>query len=142
MVTRVLLAVTLSAALLAVSLPVVETARTDRTTAKLDRAVERVNEAGSSLLAKDEAGAGARRVVPISLPPASPTAAGVTRFIISCHDACAIRYQLRSGTSHASRLSLPLSTPAGNVVFSTPGTHRVTLGLERENGRRVVTVRG
>lgn len=142
MVTRVLLAVTIAAALLAVSLPAVETVRTDRTAATMGRTAERIEATGRSLLAADEAEAGARRVVTVSLPSASLTAAGVERFAVGCRERCAVRYRLQGGATHARRLPIPLSTPDGAVAFSTPGPHRLGLGLARENGRRVVTVRG
>jgi hypothetical protein len=141
-VTRVLLAVTIAAALLAASLPAVETARTDRTATKLDRQADRIEAAGASLLADDEADAGARRVVTVSLPSASLAAAGVTRFAVGCWDECVVRYRIADGESRVRPLPIPLSTPAGTVKFSTPGTHRLALGLTREDGRRVVTVRG
>lgn len=143
MVTRVLVAVTVAVALLAVSLPAVETTRGDRTAAKLDRAAERVGSAGASLLADDEPDAGARRVVTVSLPSKSLTTAGVDRFAVSCRDGCAVRYRLGSGREVTNRLaSVPLATPDGPVAFSKAGTHRLVLGLAREDGRRVVTVRG
>lgn len=142
MVTRVLLAVTIAAALLAVSLPAVEAVRTERTAATMDRTAGRIETAGSSLLAEDEAEAGARRVVTVSLPPASLTATGVDRFAVACGTSCAVSYRLRGGGSHVKRLPIPLSTPDGVVAFSRAGTYRLVLGLSRENGRQVVTVRG
>lgn len=142
MVTRVLLAVTIATALLAVSLPAAEAVRTDRSAAAMDRTADRIDAAGHSLLAADEAEAGARRVVTVSLPSASLTAAGVDRFAVSCGEHCAVRYRLRGGTTHVHRAPIPLSTPDGAVAFSRSGTHRLVLGLTRENGRRVVTVRG
>jgi len=142
-VTRVLLAVAIAAALLAVSLPAVETARADRTAAALDRTVERIASDASSLHADDDADAGARRVVPVTLPRATVTATGVDQFAIGCRDRCAVRYQLSNGRHATHRMpSVPLVTPAGRVAFSKPGTHRLVLGLTRKDGRRVVTVRG
>jgi hypothetical protein len=141
-VTRVLLAVGIAAALLAASLPAVEAVRTDRTAAEMDRTADRIETAGRSLLAADEAEAGARRVVTVSLPTASLTAAGVDRFAIDCGKRCAVSYRLRGSTTHVNRLPIPLSTPDGVVTFSKAGTHRLRLGLSRANGRRVVTVRG
>lgn len=142
MVTRVLLAVTVAAALLAASLPAVEAVRTERTAAQIDREVDRIDAAGSSLLATDEAEAGARRVVTVSLPQGSLSAAGVNRFAVSCPEDCVVRYRIAGSTSHVRPIHVPLSTPGGEVALSTPGTHRLVLGLAREEGRRVVTVRG
>lgn len=142
MVTRALLAVTIAAALLAASLPAIEAARTDRTAAKLDREASRVETAAADLLADDEADAGARRVVTVSLPPDSLSTAGVTRFAVICRDSCVVQYRVAGAESRVRSLPVPLSTPAGAVAFSTPGTHRLVLGLVRVDGRRVVTVRG
>lgn len=140
--TRLLLAVGIAAALLAVSSPVVETVRTDRTAGQLDRATDRVEAAGESLLATDEAEAGARRVVTVAVPGASLTAAGVERFGVRCRARCGVRYTLEGRSSTVHQLPFPLATPDGPVTFSKPGSHRLTLGLVREEGRRVVTVRG
>jgi hypothetical protein len=141
-VIRVLLAVAIAMALLAASLPAVETARTDRTAAELQRTAERIERAGAALLADEAADAGARRVVEITLRARSLTTAGVERFAVSCGESCAVRYRLHGGTRGTHRLgSLPLSTPAGPVVFSRPGTHRLVLGLTGNRNERLVTVR-
>lgn len=142
MVTRVLLAVTIAAALLAASLPAIEAVRTDRTAAQLDRDADRIEAASTSLLAADEADAGARRVVTVSLPQGSLSAAGVNRFAVSCPENCVVRYRVDGSGTHVRPIPIPLSMPAGAVALSTPGTHRLLLGLAREDGRRVVTVRG
>ncbi|MFB6220416.1 MAG: hypothetical protein ABEH90_03165 [Halolamina sp.] len=143
MVTRLLLAVVVAAVLLAVSAPAVETARADRTAAALDRTADRVEHAGASLVAADEPDAGARRVVTVSLPRATLTAAGVDRFVVACREGCSVRYRLRRGREVVHHLrSAPFATPEGPVAFSTPGPHRLLLGLARKDDRRVVTVRG
>ncbi len=137
---RALLAVSLAAALLAVSLPAVEAAAADRTAAALDRDVNRLERAGESLLAADDPGA--RRVLTVTLPTNSLLAVGVERFVVDCDPACGVRYSLRNGATRTRRLSLPLVTPDGPVRFGTPGDHRLRLGLARGDGGRVVTVRG
>lgn len=143
MVVRVVLAAVLAAALLAASLPAVEAVRTDRTTAAMDRTVDRVQRAGNALLTNEAADAGARRVVTVALPARSFTAAGVDQFAVRCSADCTVDYRLAGSDLHQRRLpSVPLATPDGPVVFSSPGTHRLALGLDRQNGSRVVTVRG
>lgn len=137
------LAAVVAAALLAAALPAVETARTDRTAAAMDRTVDRVERAGSALLAEEATDAGARRVVTVSLPARSFTAAGVDQFAVRCSRDCRVSYRVAGGELQSRRLpSVPLATPGGPVTFSTPGTHRLALGLRRQDGSRVVTVRG
>lgn len=143
MVVRVVLATVLAAALLAASLPAVESVRTDRTTAAMERTIDQVERAGSRLLTDEAADAGARRVVTVSLPARSFTAAGVDQFTVRCSRECTIDYRVAGGDLQSRRLpSVPLATPDGPVTFSTVGTHRLALGLRRQNGSRVVTVRG
>jgi len=139
-VIRVLLAVALTAALLAASLPAVESAAADRTAASLDRDIDALQRAGESLLAEDDPGA--RRIVTISLPHRSLTAAGVESFSVECHADCSVTYTLETGASRTRRLGVPLTTPDGPVRLGSPGTHRVTLGLVTGDDGRVVTVRG
>lgn len=140
---RAVLAAVVAAALLAAALPAVESVRTDRTTAAMDRSVERIERAGSDLLVSDAANAGARRVVTVSLPARSLASAGVEWFAVNCSPDCAVRYRLADGQRERHRVrSVPLATPDGPVRFSKPGDHRLSLGLARQNGTRVVTVRG
>lgn len=137
---RALLAVSLAAALLAASLPAIESAAADRTAAALDRDVGRLERGGESLLAADDPGA--RRVLTVTLPADSLVAVGVERFAVDCEPTCAVRYSLQNGASRTRRLSLPLVTPDGPVRFGTPGDHRLRLGLAHGDDGRIVTVRG
>ena len=137
---RALLAVSIAAALLAASLPAVESAAADRTAAAIDRDVDRIERAGASLLAADDPGA--RRIVTVSLPGGSLVETGVDSFAISCELACVVRYSLRHGVSRTRRLPFPIATPGGPVRFGTSGAHRLRLGLAEGGGVTVVTVRG
>lgn len=140
---RLLLAVTVAAALLSASLPAVTEVRTDRTADDLNRAGDRLVAASQSLLAADDADVGARRVVRFHLPAGSLTLAGVERVVVSCRPNCVLRYRLEGGRTGRRPLgTVPLATPDGRVALSRPGTHRVTLRLTRFDGRRTVTVRG
>lgn len=140
---RAVLAVVVAAALLAAALPAVDSVRTNRTAATMERSVDRLERAGSDLLANDAADAGARRVVTVTLSARSLAAAGIDRFVVSCASECLVRYRLADRRTRSHRVrSIPLATPDGPVRFSTPGTHRLVLGLAEENGSRVVTVRG
>lgn len=137
---RALLAVALAAALLAASLPAIESAAADRTAAELDRDAARLERAGASLLADDDPGA--RRVVTVSLPADSLVAVGVHAFAVDCNPGCAVRYTLQNGVTRTRRLALPLAFPDGVVRFGTPGEHRLTLELLDGDDGRVVAVRG
>lgn len=137
---RALLAVALAAALLAASLPAVESAAADRTAAGLDRDVDRLEQAGASLLVDDDPGA--RRVVTVTLPASSLVAVGVDTFAVGCEPACAVRFTLRTGATRTRRLPLPFAFPDGTVRFGTPGEHRLRLGLVDGDDGRAVTVRG
>lgn len=140
---RLLLAVAVSAALLSASLPAIAEVRTDRTTADMERFGSRLVEASESLLASDDADAGARRVVALHVPAGSLTRAGVDRLTVACRPDCVLRYRLDDGRTGRHRLeTAPLATPDGPVAFSRPGTHRLRLRLTRVDGRRTVTVRG
>ncbi|MFW5948386.1 MAG: DUF7311 family protein [Halolamina sp.] len=124
---RALLAVTLAAALLAASLPAVESAAADRTAASLDREVDRIERGGASLLAEEDVGA--RRVVSVSLPAASLAGAGVDSFALGCGQRCSVSYTLSTGAARTRRLDVPLATPEGTIRFATPGVHRLSLRL-------------
>lgn len=139
---RVVLAVCVTGALLAASLPVIETARADRTASDLDRAGERLVLAAESLLAADAADSGARRIVRLRIPAPSLGRAGVREVRLACAADCSMRYRLDGGRQ--GRLSLgevPLATPEDGVTLARPGTHRVRLGLSRVDGSRTVTIR-
>lgn len=137
---RTLLSVALAAALLAASLPAIESAAADRTAAALDRDIDRIERAGASLLADDDPGA--RRVVTVRLPAASLGSAGVDAFTIDCQPRCTARYRLDDAGSRTRRLSFPLTTPDGPVRLGRAGDHRLTLRLVRSDAGRVVELRG
>ncbi len=88
---RVVVAVLLAAGLLAVSLPALDTARSDRATARIDRFGHRIAVAAAEL-ADSEAPvrpgvAGARRSVGVERPPESVTVAPITSLLVRCHPA-------------------------------------------------------
>jgi len=139
-VIRAVLAVALAAALLSASLPAVDAAAADRTAAALDRDIDRLGHAGASLLADDDPGA--RRVVTLTLPGASLTAAGVDSLSIGCKPRCTVRYTLDGGASRTRRLPFSLTTPDGPIRLASPGEHRLILRLVDAGGEggRTVTI--
>lgn len=147
---RVVVAVTVATALLAASLPAVDSARSDRTAAHLDGELARLSEAAASLVDRDDATTsgvpGARRVVSVSLPMRSWTAAGVDAVRIGCRadDGCrqpTLGYELDNGRQRRVRLALPLVVADGPVVLREAGSHRLTLTLDRREGSVAVVVR-
>ncbi|WP_435128108.1 DUF7311 family protein [Halobaculum sp. D14] len=164
---RVVLAVAVTAALLAASLPVIESVSAERTAAELDRATVRLDRAAADLLsaesAVDAGRRGARRTVGLRLPARSLVAAPV-RFVALCPGRRAtVRYAVGRGPTVTRRLSTPMAVEGvtagggggvtaesdggvtaddsgGALVFTEPGAHLLTLEVtHREgNGRRVV----
>ncbi|MFC7136669.1 DUF7311 family protein [Halobaculum litoreum] len=151
---RVVLAVAVTAALLAAALPAAEDARVERTLAALDRERASVDRAAAALARGEPArGAGvgalptARRVVAVTLPDRSLASAAVRSLAL-----CPSRGDAGSATLVASvegtatvraDLSARVVLPAGGVVLSTPGTHRLVLEpVVRAGDRRVAVSAG
>lgn len=142
---RVVLAVLLAVALLAAVAPGIEAGREARTATHLDVVVDRIARAVQSLRAhEDPARPGeisARRIVRVRLPTSSWTAAGATLRVDG--DGDRIGYRLEGGSTHRTRLrEVDLRTPSGPVVVGSPGRHRLTLSLVRQDGVGVVVTRG
>jgi hypothetical protein len=131
-VIRVVLAAVLLVAVASVALSAVDAGRRDRTTARLDAGVERVERAARLLVDRDDPTAagvpGARRVVRLRLPARSFAAAGVERFALRGADD-EVRYRLDGGRPRRHGLPVDLRTPGGPVVLRATGRHRLRLGL-------------
>ena len=145
---RAVLAVALAAALLGASLPAVDDARRDHTEQALGVELQRVERAAASLLRSDDpvTGAGARRVVSVSLPAESWTDAGVERVRVSGGrngSTGVITWTVRTGRHGVRRLpDVPLRTPDGEALkLESAGMYRLVLSLERERDATVVRVR-
>jgi hypothetical protein len=149
-VFRVVLAVVLASALLAVALPAVDGARTGNA----DRAVRgellAVERGASSLVAGEETtpGAGARRSVPVTLPGASWGRVSVDSVTFHGGSAASapprrgrVTYRLDGRDERTATVDAPLWTPDGPVTLRGTGRHRLVLELVRVDGRRVVVVR-
>lgn len=140
---RVVIAVVVATALLAASLPAVDSARADRTAAQLDGELAALSDSAASLVDRDDATAtglpGARRVVSLTIPARSWTAAGVDSVTVGCRDECrrpTVSYTLDNGRTRRVHLDLPLVVADGPLVFRASGTHRLTLTLERGDVER------
>jgi hypothetical protein len=155
-VIRVVVAVALTTALVAASLPAVADARADRTDAELRTAGEHVRRAAAALWTDEDATrsgvSGARRVVTVHLPRASWAAAGVAWFAVGGAPASEadapesrprnrslVAYRVRDGPTRRLRLpGVAVRTPEGPVVLREAGAHRLRLRLVRDGGRAVV----
>lgn len=154
---RVVVAVAVAAAVLAASLPAIETARVERTTAALDRISERIDRAALTTLASEpgeHTAAGglptARRVVSISVPRRSLAAAGI-RVLAVCPGENATGAVFVRAVGHAptarTPLAAPYDVPTGGIVFPRRGTVHLALvpvaprpgapDANRYGGRRV-----
>lgn len=144
LVIRIVLTVALAAALLAASLPAVDSARGDRTAAELAADFASIRHAAAGLVDEDDPTrgdvAGARRLVTVGIPPSSWTTAAVDSVTVrgqTDSSGPTLGYRLDSGRRSRLRLDVPLRTPNGPLVFTTPGAHRLALTLawgDRDGG--------
>jgi hypothetical protein len=152
-VIRVVLTVALATALLTASLPAVDSARADRTAARLDADFAHVRESAATLVDRDAPTrsdvSSARRVVTIHVPRSSWTTAAVDTVTMTGSDeggertTATLGYTLENGRQRRVRLDVPLRTPDGPLVFVGSGTHRLVLTLARgDDGPVVVARRG
>jgi hypothetical protein len=160
-VLRVLVAVGLAVSLLAVSLPAVDHARTTTTADRLDGAVETTARSLHAVATDEDATRpalpGARRLVTVSLPTSSWTAAPVAWFAIGgvpgaadvtarrpkANASTVVAYRVAGGDTRRRRIRLPgvaVRTPAGPVVFRSPGRHHVRFALTRTDRGPTITV--
>ena len=142
---RVVLAVLLAVAILAAVGPSVEAGREARTATHLDGVVDRVTRAVGSLRAHEDPTRpgviGARRIVRLRLPTPSWAATGAIFRVDGDEDR--IGYRLDGEAPHRTRLrGVDLRTPSGPVVVESPGRHRLTVSLVRDDGVGVVVTRG
>ncbi len=159
---RVVVAVVLTLAILAASLPAIDTARERRSASDVTTQLHRLDATASALVdGSDVTPAGvpdARRTVTFHLPERSLTTASVAYVEIggtgegrSRNDggvrispadrANVVTYELRGKSP--TRLVLDgvdFRTPDGPIVFRESGTHRLRLTLSERDGRVVVLV--
>lgn len=148
---RVVLAVALTATIVATVTPAVEEASKHHSAAAVTEGAATIERAGLSLLATDEhtPGAGARRSVTFRLPARTPTNAGVEYVAVGgppdAPDTVTRRgvivYRVTGGEQRRITLDVPLYAPDGPVVLRGEGDRRLQLRVVRVDGRRVVVVR-
>lgn len=162
---RTVLAVALAVALLAVTTPALDDARSARTDRLTTRELDRVESAAMALV-REEA-PGARRTLTVSLPGRSPTAAQLA-FValggvpegtaaarakqaagLDAAESDVVAYRLAGGRTRVRRLGVDLRIIREGTVVADDSqalvlhggeTYRLTLRLVRIDGRVVVTV--
>lgn len=134
---RLVTAVVLTVALMAVASPAIDDARRDAAADAVRGDLARVESVATDLLRRDEAGA--RRVVTVAVPSRTWTNAGVERVVIGAapgltdtgrDDVVAVR--LRGGPEYAFRVGVDLQIDGsddGTIVLRRPGRHRLSLAL-------------
>lgn len=157
---RVVVAVALSVALLAVSLPALETARRDhshqRVGAELDRLATAIRDVHAREAAVRDESASTRRVVTLRLPARAWTDAGIDFVAIggtpdrpptSEREAPTFVWQVSGGQREKRELRaihVEVRTQRngdGPLVVREPGTHRLAVSLVAHANRTVVVVR-
>ena len=157
---RVVVTVTLAVALVAVTLPALETARRDRSdqrvTAELDRLAAAIEDVYAREAAVSPEASGAQRVVTVRLPTRSWTDAEVEYVAIGAHpehtgvderNETTFGWQVSGARPRTRRLAdvpVEAATPSGSdspLVIREPGRHRLALSLVDRDGQRTVVVR-
>ena len=157
---RVVVGVTLSVALLTVTLPALETARRDhsdhRVAAELDGLTAAIRDVHAREAGVSANAAGARRVVTVQLPPRTWTDAGVEYVAIGSHpdhagvderNETTFVWQVSGSQPRTWRLTdvpVEAATPSGGdtpLVIREAGRHRLAVSLVVRDGQRTVVVR-
>jgi hypothetical protein len=144
---RVVLAVVLASALVAVVLPPMDDARREWAATFFTVQVDSIERTADALIATDEPtdGIGARRVVTLRLPARHLTNAGVecvTFAPVAAGDYGRVSWRVHGGRTSSRSLSVPLATTDDEpLVLDEPGHHRLVLALAGRPGAPVVVVR-
>ena len=139
---RIVLAAVLAVALLAVSLPAVENAQTDRTDEIVRSDLESLDAAALNLYTNDELveGPDARRIVTVRIPERSWSAAAVDRVVIHGENET-LTYRIDGQPTRHVPANARLARPdRGPLVLDAPGEHRLVLRLVEHEGVSVVVV--
>lgn len=141
---RVVLVVLLAVGVVGASLPAVERARVASTDTRLEGEVSSLRTALADLLARDDPGAGARRVVTLRVPARSWGHAGVARLAVGVGDTRSERvvWRTRGGRERSVRLPVPVDARDGDAFrVAAAGRHRLMLALRTGPGGPVVVAR-
>lgn len=153
---RVVVAVVLTVALLAVTLPALETARHDRSAQRVQGELDGLTAVIRDVHTREDAvpagRAGARRVVTIRLPARTWTDAGVEYVAIGGsppdtgmdeRTKTTFAWQVTGQRPHERRLDIPVEggpPNEGPLIIRSPGVHRLAISRVRRGNRTVVVV--
>ena len=152
---RAVVAVALASALLATTLPAVETTTRERTATHVASEVDRLETAIADLRAREQAaiGPGARRVVAVRVPGRDWTHAGVDYLAIGgtpdgrepAKTETAFAWRVHGSDGDRRRVAgIPVEPGTcgdGALVLREPGVHRLALRLVERGGKRRILVR-
>lgn len=147
MIVRVVVAVALAAALLAVSLPVVEDARVDHGDSRIASEVKRLERVAAGLATENDlvpdGGTPARTALTLHLPERSWGTSGTDVFHVPNESADAdVVWAVTDGQSRRRTLSgVSLDGPPSGLVLHEGGRHRLVAELRRGEDGRTVRVR-
>lgn len=141
---RVLLAVAMTAALLAVSMPAVDTARIEHSNGRIATELTHVETTAAELAARNDPPPpgtdGARRELTLRLPEATVGSAGVERLVVRPATGtrpAVFEWRVADGTAqvrHVTDTTLHVSEP---LRFHEGGRHRIVLVHQHDNTVRV-----
>lgn len=141
---RTVLAVVLSAALLAAAQPAVDDAAADRSEAQIRSDLESLDAAATDLARGEEVapvGPSARRSVTVDLPHPGVGAARVRRVVVSPSNRT-YRFRVAGRPTEVVQGTVPVVTESGEpLVLRGAGTHRLVLSLRRDGAERRVVAR-
>lgn len=141
---RVVLVVLLAVGVLGASLPAVADARVAATDTVLEGELSALRTAVTDLLARDDPGAGARRVVTLRVPSRSWGHAGTARLALGVDGPRTehIAWRVRGGRERSLRLPVPVDAPDGEALhLPAAGRHRLVLALRSGRDGPVVVAR-
>ena len=146
MILRVVVAVVLTAALFAVAVPAVSTARADAADSRVDRQLTALGERLERLVATNDPtpGPGARHVTELTLPARTFTSTAVTHLRLGTSEGIGVAsWQVGDAHAGSTRLvGVPIREPdGGNLTLREAGIHRLVFGLRLRSNRTVMTVR-
>lgn len=145
MIVRVVLAVTLTTALLAVATPAMSAAGADRADSTMDRQLSALADDLGALVETNDptVGPGASHVVALRLPDRSLTSVAVTQLRFHSREGVGLA-SWRVGddaTSHTRLAGVPIrAVDGGALTVREPGNHRLVFELRLRAGEPVLTV--
>jgi hypothetical protein len=141
---RVVLAVAMTATLLAVGLPAVETARVQYSDERVAAELDRIDAAATTLRERNDrpppGSAGPRRTVTLVLPENAWSTAAVKHLTLDARNATAshtpVRWRVSGGTQQTQRLHSTFETD-GLLRIKSGGRHRLILQLQADGSVRI-----